>query len=116
MFIGSITINKDIDQDSLVKLVKLAWIKLRFTAPWLAVRTSATKDAKPNSFQYTYDTTEPQKVAEKWADETVISEHKHQSLDEWELETKDGFWTPNHNRFGMELHIAPNADKKWFFM
>lgn len=118
MFIGSIGIKQDIDQDSLVRLVKSAWIRLRFTAPWLAVRTSVVKgeNSKSNSFMYTYDASNnPQKTAD-WADETVISERRTQSLDEWELEIKDRFWTPNENRFGMELHIAPDVDKKWFFM
>jgi len=90
----------------LIGLVKDAWIRTRFDAPWVAQR--ASKDVEPDSWIHAYETSSQSgfEIAQSWANETVIWRDELHSLPDWEEIILKAYWKPDDGRFGMEWHIA----------
>ncbi|KAF5346948.1 hypothetical protein D9758_010145 [Tetrapyrgos nigripes] len=115
-----------ISQQELYRLARVAWMKLRFQAPWIAYRCSALENAsEPNTFFFSYDVVghNPKlapnglKPLEAWADESIVMHDELMTFAEWEMEMKEVFWLPSEGHFGTELHIARGVDDRhWLLM
>ena len=91
----------------LTELVKQAWIRTRFDAPWVAQR-AFKEDGEPNSWIHAYETSfkDGFGVAQLWANDTVIWRDEVHTLADWEEVLLSAYWKPGDGRFGMEWHIA----------
>ncbi|KAF5358799.1 hypothetical protein D9758_008587 [Tetrapyrgos nigripes] len=119
MAISEMHFKKPYTAEELTPYIRSAWIKARFMAPWIAVRTSSQPNAPPNSYMFTYKRSSGPEEAEAWADETIVWRKETKTLNEWEVEMKERHWKPCAGRFGLEMHLAKGSmgsGHDWFLM
>ncbi|THU82663.1 hypothetical protein K435DRAFT_971863 [Dendrothele bispora CBS 962.96] len=134
--IMELTFKEPMSQQQLCMHVRAAWIKLRFHAPWIALRCHSLDQyddpsVEANSFYFSYDNTSrkdpvhlsdtktkhPVDILESWAEESIIFRSEVFTLEEWEVVFKNVYWHPGQGHFGMELHVAKGVDDtQWVFL
>lgn len=90
---------------SLNEAVRNAWIRLRFLAPIIALRTEDEPGSQGDAFFYSYQSSSSSDVATEWADETIKWHLEAKPLVARNLDFKEIWWgTEKH--WNMELHVG----------
>jgi hypothetical protein len=84
--------------------VRNAWIRLRFHAPLIGLRTQQGADEE--EYFMTYEASKTYDVAAKWAGETIIWDLGDMSFRARNLALKERWWGPD-GHWNMEIHVAP---------
>jgi len=94
--------------------VSNAWIRLRYYAPLIALRTQASAENE-NDFFMSYESSKTSDVAAKWAGDTLKWEQEEKTLDVRDLDLKERWWGTD-GQYNMEMHIGPGTDGRLHFM
>jgi hypothetical protein len=108
----STILNPSISSDTLRKSVRNAWIRLRYYAPLIALRTQT---GGTDDFFMSYESSKTSDVAVKWAEDTLKWEQQEKTLDVRDLDLKERWWGPD-GRYNMEMHIGPGTEGRLHFM
>lgn len=110
---ASVLLNPSISPVTLSESARKAWIRLRYYAPLIALRTQ--NGGEQHHFFLTYESSKTSDVAEKWARDTIKWEREEMTLDVRDLELKETWWgTDDHSN--MQLHIGPGTAGRLHFM
>ncbi|KAF5375204.1 hypothetical protein D9758_000009 [Tetrapyrgos nigripes] len=119
MAISEMHFKKSYTVEELAPLIRSAWIKAHFVAPWIAVRTSSQPNAPHNSYMFMYKRSSGPEKTEAWAGETIVWRKETKTLNEWEVEMKDRHWKPCAGQFGLEMRLAKwpmGSGQGWFLI
>lgn len=90
---------------SLQESVRKAWIRLRFLAPMIALRTEDEPGSQGDAFFFSYRSPNSDDVIAKWADETIKWHPEPKTLAARDCDLKQIWWgTDDH--WNMEMHVG----------
>jgi hypothetical protein len=90
-----------------------AWIRLRFYAPLIAVRTEQGAD-KDDLF-LSYESSKTCDVAAKWAEDTMKWDPEEKPFRVRTQALRERWWKPDGN-WNMEMHIGPGSSNNLHIM
>ena len=109
----SVVLKPSVSPTKLNESVRNAWIRLRYYAPLIALRTRQGKDE--NDLFMTYESSKTTDVATKWAGDTLKWEQEKKTLDTRDIELKERWWG-THDHWNMEMHIGPGTEGTLHFV
>ncbi|KZP30534.1 hypothetical protein FIBSPDRAFT_926383 [Athelia psychrophila] len=98
---------KQLDDSAVLESVRKAWIRLRFSAPMIALRTNSEPGSHGDAFFSSYECPKSNAtVVSKWVDETLKWHPEKKTLVERDLDLKDVWWNPGDNHWNMVMHVG----------
>ncbi|KZP09123.1 hypothetical protein FIBSPDRAFT_938641 [Athelia psychrophila] len=95
-----------VSESALLESVRKAWIRLRFLAPKIALRTDIEPGSDGKAFFISYESPKSnQAVISKWADETIKWHPEEKTLVERDLDLKE-IWRSPDGCWNMEMHVG----------
>ncbi|KAF7968138.1 hypothetical protein HWV62_31760 [Athelia sp. TMB] len=95
---------------SLLEAVRKAWIRTRFLAPLIALRTDNEPGSQGGSFFFSYESPKANlDIISKWANETVVWHPEDKTLSERDLDLADHWWN-TEDHWNMEMHVGRHGD------
>ncbi|KZP30497.1 hypothetical protein FIBSPDRAFT_884044 [Athelia psychrophila] len=99
---------KQLESDSIIlESTRKAWIRLRLSAPMIALRTDSEPGSHGDAFFISYECPKSSAtIVSKWAGETLKWHPEQKTLAERDLDLKDLWWGPGDNHWIMEMHVG----------